>query len=114
MSVALRPTDVSPFDVVSHCINDISHWFLENGMKQFCSELVHSGQNLTRLLGSVLLQSKLLPVLHLSCSAIHSTKISLDCHVTDIVPGCSYHRRALGHIWLLINLSAASMVAQGV
>jgi Reverse transcriptase (RNA-dependent DNA polymerase) len=30
--VALRPTDVSPFDVVSHCVSDVSRWFLENGM----------------------------------------------------------------------------------
>jgi Reverse transcriptase (RNA-dependent DNA polymerase) len=30
--VALRPTDISPFDVVSHCVSDVLRWFLENGM----------------------------------------------------------------------------------
>jgi len=50
--VAVRPSDVSPFDVVSHCVSDIPCWCLENGMystparlKQFCSELGHRGKN---------------------------------------------------------------------
>jgi len=30
--VALRPSDVSPFDAVSLCVSDISRWFLENWM----------------------------------------------------------------------------------
>jgi len=30
--VAVRTSDVSPFDVLLHCVSDISRWFLENGM----------------------------------------------------------------------------------
>jgi hypothetical protein len=48
--------------------------------------------------------------LHSSCSALQS----LDCHVTEIARGCSYHTRALRHIRPLINLPTARMVAQGV
>jgi len=78
--VALRPIDVSPFDVVSHCVSDVSRWFLDNGMLLNLNKtevvIFRTGAqrtNLTRLLG---VKVPFSPI-QSSCSALHSTKICL-------------------------------------
>ena len=120
--VALRPTDVSPFDVVSHCVSDVSRWFLENGMllNPKKTEAVLFGTRVQRnkidtsdgidVAGANITFSSTVKLLGVTLDE----DLSLDRHVTDVVRGCSYHTRALRHIRPLINLSAARMVAQGV
>ena len=120
--VALRPTDVSSFDVVSHCVSDDSRWFLENGM-------LLNPNKMEAVLFGIRAQQKIvdtsdgfdvtgIKVAFSSTVQLLSVTLdedlSLDRHVMDIIRGCSYHTRALRHIQPLINLSAARMVAQVV
>jgi exonuclease III len=120
--VALRPTDISPYDVVSHCVSDVSRWFLENGM------LLNPSKTEAVLFGTRAQRKKIntssgIDVAGTQVPLSSSVKLlgvtldedlSLDRHVSDIVRGCCYHTRALRHIRPLIDLPVARMVAQGV
>jgi len=122
--VALRPSHVSPFDFVSHCVSDISRWFLEKRILLNPSRLLDWSSSVRNSCtadknwhvrwgrrrwnqGCIQLYSKLLGV-------TLDEDLSLDRHVTDIVRGCSYYTIALRDIRPLINLSAARIVAQRV
>ena len=101
--VALRPTDVLPFDVVSHCVSDVSRQFLENGM------LLNPNKTEAVLFGTRAQWKKFdtpagIDVAGVEVAFSSTVKLlgvtldedlSLNRHVTDIVRGCSYHTRAL-------------------
>ena len=120
--VILHPTDVSPFDAVSHCINNVSRWFLKNRM------LLNPNKTEAVLFRTCVKRKKVdmsagIDVAGIKVAFSSTVKLlgftrdedlSLNRQATGIVRGCSYHRRALQHVWPLINLSAARMVAQGV
>ena len=90
--VALRPTDVSPFDVVSHCVSDVSRWFLENGM------LLNPNKMEAVPFGTCAQRNKfdnsaginvagvfqLLSALQSSCSVLYSTKICFSIATSRI------------------------------
>jgi len=120
--VSLRPSHVIPFDVVSHCISNISRWFLENGtlLNPSKTEAVLFGTreqrkkcNTSAGIDVAGIKVACSATINLLCVTLEEV-LSLDCHVTVIGRGCSYHLRALRHIRQLNNLSAAQMVAQGV
>jgi len=103
---------VSLFDAVSHCVSDISRWFLENGM------LLNPSKTEVILFRTRVQRKKIVKVAF-SCTVklrgvTLDEDLSLDRQVTDIVRGCNYHTRAVSHIRPLINLSSARMVAQVV
>jgi len=120
--MAVRPTANSPFDALSHCVSDVSRWFLENGMllNPNKTEAVLFGTRAQRakldmsagidVAGALVAFSPTVKLLGVTLDE----DLSLDRHVTDVVRGCNYHTRALRHIRPLINHDAARMIAQGI
>jgi hypothetical protein len=122
MYMAVHPSANSPFDAASHCVSDVSRWFLENGM------LLNPSKTEAVLFGTRAQRAKVdmsagIDVAGAPVQFSRSVKLlgvtldedlSLDRHVTDVVRGCNFHTRALRHIRPLINLDAARMIAQGV
>jgi hypothetical protein len=120
--MAVRPADNSPLEAASHCVSDVSRWFLENGMSlnPNKTEAVLFGTRAQRkkvdtsagmdVTGARVAFSPIVKLL----GVILDEDLTLDRHVTEIVRGCSYHTRALRHIRPLIDLPTARMVAQGV
>jgi hypothetical protein len=120
--MAVRPADNSPLEAASHCVSDVSRWFLENGMllNPNKTEAVLFGTRAQRkkvdtsagidITGAKIAFSPSVKLLGVTLDE----DLTLDRHVTDIIRGCSYHTRALRHIRPLIDLPTARMVAQGV
>ena len=118
--MAVRPADNSPLEAASHCVSDVSRWFLENGM------LLNPNKTEAVLFGTRAQRKKVdtsagIDITGAKVAFSPSVKllgVTLDEHlmldrlVTDIVRGCSYHTRALRHIRPLIDLPTARMVAQ--
>jgi len=112
-------SDVSPFDVVSYCVSDISRWFLENGM------VLNPSKTEAVLFGTCAKRNKIYTSTGIVIAGIKvafsstvkllsvtlDEDLSLDRHVTVLFAVCSYHTRALRRIRSLINLSSARMVA---
>jgi len=120
--MAVRPADNSPLEAASHCVSDVSRWFLENGMLLNLNKTeavlfrtraqrkkidTSDGNDVT---GANIAFSPSVKLLGVTLDE----DLTLDRHVTEIIRGCNYHTRALRHIRPFIDLPTARMVAQRV
>src|SRR5664279_174211 len=111
-----------PFAAITSCADDVTRWFLENGM------LLNPAKTEAVLFGTHVQQKKIDTASGITVAGaqidfsdsvkllgIHlDSTISLDRHVTEVVRSCSFHARALRHIRPLLNRQTAMMVAQGI
>ena len=120
--MTLRPCAGPTFDALSHCVNDVNRWFLENCLmlNPGKTEAVLFGVRAQRnkidtasgidVAGAIVPFSESVKLLGITLDAT----LSMDRHVSEVVRNCNFHTRALRHIRSSLNVNAAQMIAQGI
>jgi len=121
MAVRLSDDD-DTFKPVSECVEDVSRWFLENGLllNPEKMEAVLFGTKVQRekittssgidVAGAVVPFSDNVKLLGVRLDSA----LTMDRHVTEVLRSCSYHTRALRHIRPLLTLDVAKMVGHSI
>jgi len=104
---AVRPSDGESFKSVSLCVEDVSRWFLENGLllNPTKTEAILFGTKVqgdkittasgTDVAGTVVPFRDTVKVLGVTLNSALTT----DRRVTQVIRSCSFHTRALRHTY---------------